>query len=198
MEPISENIGVQKKPWNAVYTRHQHEKMIAKSLADGGFEAFLPTYTTVRQWTDRKKQISLPLFPCYVFFRGDFERRLRVLKTPGVHCWVMFAGQPAVIPDVEIDAIRRAVESGYRVEPHPFLRTGDWVRVKSGSLADVEGILVRRKSSYRLVLSCVLLGKSVSVEVDAFSVSPISRPSTPESASLAPQTGYLTERRIAG
>ena len=198
MEPISENVSVRKNPWNAVYTRYQHEKMVANGLAAAGLEVFLPTYKTIRQWTDRKRQISLPLFPCYAFLRADFERRLRILRAPGVHCLVMFAGQPAVIPEAEIDAIRKAVESGLRVEPHPFLRTGDWVRVKTGPLADTEGILVRKKGSCRLVLSCVLLGKSVSVEVDAFGVSPISRPSAPQNASLPTQTAYTAERRIAG
>jgi len=158
--------------WNAVYTRHQHEKLVAGSLAGNGFEVFLPTYNVIRRWTDRKKQLSLPLFPCYVFVRSNFERRLRVLTTPGVHFLVMFAGRPAPIPDLEMDAIRKAVESRLRVEPHPFLRCGDSVRVKSGPLADVEGILVRKKGSYRLILSAELLGKSIAVEIDAFSVEP--------------------------
>jgi transcription antitermination factor NusG len=164
--------------WNAVYTRHQHEKLVAESLARNGFEVFLPTYNVIRQWTDRKKQLSLPLFPCYVFLRGNFERRLRVLATPGVHFLVMFAGRPAPIPDAEMDAIRKAVEGRLRVEPHPFLRCGDWVRVTSGPLADVEGILVRKKGSYRLILSAELLGKSIAVEMDAFSVKPLPRRST--------------------
>ena len=85
------------------------------------------------------------------------------------------AGRPAPIPNKQIDAIRRTVESQLEVEPHPFLRCGDWVRVKSGPLCDVEGILIRRKGSYRLVLSAELLEKSVAVEVDAFSVEPIQR-----------------------
>lgn len=85
------------------------------------------------------------------------------------------AGRPAPIPEVEIQAIRRAVESPLGVEPHPFLRRGDWVRIKSGPLAGIEGILIRRKSSYRLILSAELLQKSIAVEVDAFSVEPLSR-----------------------
>src|ERR1700690_2226293 len=105
-----------KPDWNAVYTRHQHERSVAESLAGSGFEVFLPTYNTIRQWTDRKKKLSLPLFPCYVFLHSSFERRLQVLSTPGVHFVVMFAGQPAAIPDSEIDAIRKAVESKFRVE----------------------------------------------------------------------------------
>lgn len=164
--------------WNALYTRHQHEKSVAESLAGNGFEVFLPTYNTIRQWKDRKKQLSLPLFPCYVFVRSNCERRLRVLTTPGVYFVVMFAGRPAPIPDLEMDAIRQAVESRIRVEPHPFLRCGDWVRVTSGPLVDVEGILVRKKGSYRLILSAELLGKSIAVEIDAFNVKPLPRRST--------------------
>ncbi len=140
--------------------------------------------------------MSLPLFPCYVFFRTNFERRLKVLITPGVHFLVSFAGQPAPILDSEINAIRKALESGFRVEPHPFLRCGDWVRVKSGPLADVEGILLKRKSSYRLVLSCQLLGKAVGVEVDALSVSRISSPS--KVLRLATAQTVNSERRMVG
>jgi transcription antitermination factor NusG len=182
--------------WNAVYARHQHEKPVAESLAGNGFEVFLPTYNVIRKWTDRKKQLSLPLFPCYVFVRSDFERRLRILRTPGVHFLVMFAGRPAAIPDLEIEAIRKAVESRLRVEPHPFLKCGDWVRVTSGPLADVEGILVRKKGSYRLILSANLLGKSIAVEIDAFSVKPLPHRSTaPPSSSAQPE--LFAERRVA-
>src|SRR5215470_2561297 len=159
--------------WNAIYTRHQHEKIVADNLARCGVEIFLPTYTVIRQWTDRKKHLSLPLFPCYVFLRGGFEQRWKILAMPSVHSFVMFGSRPAPIPDPEIEAIREAVESGLRVEPHPFLSCGDWVRVKSGPLADIEGILVRKKGSYRLVLSVQHLGKSIAVEVDAFSVQPL-------------------------
>jgi transcription antitermination factor NusG len=182
--------------WNAIYTRHQHEKAVAESLAGNGFEVFLPTYNVIRQWTDRKKQLSLPLFPCYVFVRSNFERHLRVLTTPGVHFMVMFAGRPAPIPDLEIDAIRKAVESMFRVEPHPFLRCGDWVRVTSGPLADVEGILVRKKGSYRLILSAELLGKSIAVEIDAFSVKPLPHRSTTPLVPLA-QPETFAKRRVA-
>lgn len=178
------------RDWNAVYTRHQHEKSVAESLIATGLEVFLPTYTSVRKWSDRKKYLSLPLFPCYVFVQARFERRLQLLRTPGIQFLVTFAGEPAIVPGREIEAIRKALASGFRVEPHPFLRSGDWVRVKSGSLADVEGIFVRRKGSDRLVLSCELLGKSISVELDAFNVARISRPSVTSAVPVvrAPQT----------
>ena len=171
----AEGSGAAPSEWNAVYTRHQHEKTVADSLTRNGFEVFLPTYNAIRQWADRKKSISLPLFPCYVFVRSSFERGLKILTTPGVHSLVMFAGRPAPIPELEIEAIRKAVESKFRVEPHPFLRCGDWIRVKSGPLANLEGILVRKKDSYRLVLSMKLLGRSIAVEVDALTVQPLRR-----------------------
>jgi transcription antitermination factor NusG len=183
--------------WNAVYTRHQHEKSVAESLAGNGFDVFLPTYNVIRQWKDRKKQLSLPLFPCYVFVRTNPERRLGVLTTPGVHFWVMFGRQPAPIPDFEIDAIRKAVESRLRVEPHPFLRCGDWVRVTAGPLTDAEGILVRKKGSDRLILSAELLGKSMSVEIDAFSVKPIPRRSIAAALSFV-QPEPFAKGRVAG
>lgn len=84
-------------------------------------------------------------------------------------------GHPARIPTQEIDAIRRAAGSSLRVEPHPFLSCGDWVRIKSGPLTNVEGILLRKKGSCRLILSAELLQKSLAVEVDAFNVESLSR-----------------------
>jgi transcription termination/antitermination protein NusG len=161
--------------WWAIYTRHQHEKTVAGSFSSNGLEVFLPLYTVVRQWKDRKKHLSLPLFPCYVFLHSESRRRVQVLSTPGVYSIVTSAGRPAAIPESEIEAIRRAVESPLPVEPHPFLRRGDWVRIKSGPLANVEGILVRKKGSYRLILSAELLQKSIAVEVDASSVEAIPR-----------------------
>jgi len=164
-----------KLEWYALYTRHQHEKTIAHSLSNKGFEVFLPLYNAAHRWKDRTKQLSLPLFPCYVFLRTRGHEWLPVLTTPGVHMVVSYAGQPAAIPGAEVEAIRRALESSKHVEPHPFLKTGDWVRVRSGSLAGIEGVLVRRKNQFRLVLSVEMLGKSAAVEVDVATVERIAR-----------------------
>jgi transcription antitermination factor NusG len=158
------------RAWYVLYTRHQHEKTVVQILTSKGFEILLPLYSTVRQWKDRTKLISLPLFPCYVFLRGGLERRLAVMTTPGVHGIVSTAGQPTPIPPSEIEAIRRVVERGDRVEPHPFLKCGEWVRVKCGPLMGIQGILVRKKNLYRLVVSVEILGKAASVEVDALLV----------------------------
>jgi len=158
-------------PWCALHTRHQHEGTVARILATKGVEVFLPTYRTVHRWKDRKKQLELPLFPGYLFFTYESERRIQVLSTPGVHTILMTSvNTPAEIPQVEILAIRRAVESPLRVEPHPYWKGGDVVRIKSGPLEGLEGVVSRSKDAFRVVLSVEMLGKSAAVEIDAGSV----------------------------
>jgi len=159
--------------WWALYTRHQHEKTVATMLSAKGFEVFLPLYESTRRWKDRSKLITLPLFPCYVFLRGGLDRRLQVVTTPGVHMILLRGECVAVIPEAEIQAIRRAVEGPFRIEPHPFLKCGERVRVTRGSLEGVEGILVRKKNLYRLVLSVDMMAKSVAMEIDATDVEPV-------------------------
>jgi transcription antitermination factor NusG len=171
--------------WFAVHTQHQHEKAAANSLTCKGFEVFLPLYSTVRRWSDRNKEISLPLFSSYLFLRGGLDRQLSILTTPGVFGVVSFAGVPAVIPDAEIDAVRQAITTGAHVNPHPFLKTGDWVRITQGPLEGLEGILLRTKGQFRLVLSVEIIQKSVVMEVDAWAVErakPVSHRSTPMNA----------------
>jgi len=152
--------------WYALYTRHQCEKVVSQALSAKGFEAFLPQYHAIHRWKDRRKELLLPLFPNYVFIRGGLDRMLNILMTPGVHSIVSWAGRPADIPPEEIEAVRRLVDSSLRIEPHPFLRCGDRVRIKSGPLEGIQGILVRKKSAFRLVLSVQMLAQSASVEVD--------------------------------
>jgi transcription antitermination factor NusG len=171
------------RPWYALYTRHQHEKIVDQILTNKGFNTFLPLYATTHNWKDRSKALSLPLFPCYVFLKGGIERRLQILTTPGIYGLVSSAGQPAAIPDIEIEAIRRVVESGARVEAHPFLKCGTWVRVKCGPLTGIEGILVRKKNISRLVLSVEILGTAASIEVAAFQVETVNAPRSRNSSS---------------
>jgi transcription antitermination factor NusG len=169
--------------WYALYTRHQHEKMVEQVLTNKGFDTFLPLYATTHNWKDRTKALTLPLFPCYVFLKGGIERRLQILTTPGIYGLVSSGGQPAAIPDIEIEAIRRVVESGVRVEAHPYLKCGNRVRVKCGPLAGIEGILVRKKNISRLVLSVEILGTAAAIEVAAFQVEAVNVPRIRESNS---------------
>ena len=159
--------------WWAVYTRHQHEKVVAGMLSAKGFEVFLPLYESTRRWKDRSKVLSLPLFPCYLFLRGEHKRRLQAVTTPGVHMILCNGEHVATVPEAEIQAIRKTVEGSLRVEPHPFLKCGERVRVRQGTLKGVEGILVRKKNQYRLVLSVGMLSQSVGVEIDASEVEPL-------------------------
>jgi transcription antitermination factor NusG len=156
--------------WFAVHTRYQCERLVAAVLQRKGLEVFLPTYDALHYWSDRKKHVTLPLFPGYLFFADAIDQRIQILSTPGVNTIVKTGSAPAEIPDDEIKAIRRMVESTLRVEPHPFLRNGDLVRVKAGPLAGLEGIVSRKKDAIRLVLSIELLGQSAAVEIDGWAV----------------------------
>jgi transcription antitermination factor NusG len=160
-------------PWWALYTRHQREKMVAETLTSKRFEVFLPLYASVRRWTDRQKTLFLPIFPGYVFVRGGLDRRLEIVTTPGVQNILFYGEQVAAIPETEIHTIRRMVEGPYRVEPHPYLKCGEKVRITRGSLKGIEGVLVRKKNLYRMVLSMDLLHQSVAVEIDASDVEPV-------------------------
>jgi transcription antitermination factor NusG len=156
--------------WYAIYTRHHHERTVARFLSEKGFEIFLPVLNVTRRWKDRTKELSLPLFPCYVFLWGNLRRRSEIVTTPGFNSFVGFGDRPACIPQEEIESVRQALLSGSNIEPYPFLRYGDRVRINSGPLEGIEGVLLRKKNTCRLILSVELLEKSVAVEVDAFLV----------------------------
>jgi len=160
--------------WCALYTRHQHEKTVAEMLSAKGLEVFLPLYDSQRKWKDRTKVLSLPLFPCYVFVRGGVSSRLQVISTPGVHMILCNGDRVAVIPEDQIEAIRKTVEGKLQVEPHEFVKCGERVRVRQGSLEGVEGLLVRKKSQFRLILCVDMLAQCVAVEVNAADVEPVS------------------------
>lgn len=166
-------------PWYALYTRHQHEKIAAGLLANKGFEVFLPLYEASHRWKDRTKVLSLPLFPSYIFVRGGLDRQLQMMMTPGIYSIIANAGRAAQIPEEQIDAVKRMVEGPLRAEPHPFLKCGDKVRVMSGPLQGIEGILVRKKNYTRLVLSVEMLMQSVAVEIDAWRVERVEGGSLP-------------------
>jgi len=161
--------------WYAAYTRHQNEKVVANLLARKGIEVFLPLYPERSRWADRIKILEKPLFPCYVFLHADLRFRVAILQTPSVHFLVGGNTGPAPIPKEEIEAVQHALKSRLLVEPYPFLSVGDWVRVKAGPLAGIEGILVRKKGAERLILSVEMLQKSVAVELDGYLLERIDR-----------------------
>ncbi len=156
--------------WYAAYTRANHERRVADQLAERGVENFLPEYESVRKWKDRKVRLQMPLFPGYVFVHLSLQNRLRVLQVPGVACLVGFAGRPVAVPEEEFARIRGFLNKGFRVEPHPYLEAGQCVRVHSGPLEGMEGIVVRRKNGSRLVISLELIQRAVAVDVDVTDV----------------------------
>ena len=156
--------------WYALWTRSRHEQVVREQLAQKQIEAFLPTITKWSRWKDRKKKIDWPLFPGYCFARFDPLTRLPILKCAGVVNIVSFDGEIAPIPEPEIDAIRRLVESDLQFDPCPLIREGMLVEVTHGPLKGVVGRLVRKGAHARLILSVDLIGQAVSVEVDAADV----------------------------
>jgi transcription elongation factor/antiterminator RfaH len=161
-------------PWYALYTRPRHEKQVLQELSNKNIEAFLPTYKIRRRWSDRYKIVEEPLFKNYLFVNIEFDRRYYdTLRPYGAVAFVVFDGKPAEIPSHEIEAVRKLVDSELPYDPHPYLKVGRKVRVRSGPLEGCEGILTRKKGLARLVLSVNLLQQSVSAEVDADTVEPL-------------------------
>jgi transcription antitermination factor NusG len=158
--------------WYAAYTCSRHEKKIAQQLEERGISHFLPVYRSVRRWKDRKKELDLVLFPGYIFVHLDLANRLQVLQIPGVVCFVSFNGHPAPLPANDIEALRNGLTHNFRAKHHPFLTVGRRVKVVYGPLSGAEGILVRRKNNFRLVISIEAIMRAVAIEIDEADVVP--------------------------
>lgn len=160
--------------WFAVYTPARHEKHVSELLAERLIETFLPLYRTTRHWKkSRPVVLELPLFPTYVFARIAWQARGSVLGVPGVLSIVGSAREPWPLPDLEIEALRLGLQM-HKIEPHPYLNVGERVRIKAGVMTGVEGVLVRKKNEFRVVLTLDRMMQSVAVEVDADDVEPAS------------------------
>lgn len=152
--------------WYALYTCAHREKKAAKEISRRGVESFLPVYETTRRWSDRRVQIEMPLFAGYVFVHLALCDRLKVLQVPGVVRLVGFGGLPTALPVEQMDTLRAGLD-GVHAQPYPFLKVGRRVRIKRGPLAGMQGILLRRKGCFRVVLSIDLIMRSVVVDADA-------------------------------
>ncbi len=153
-------------PWFAAYTRPHHERVTAGSLEKRGYEILFPRYRVASRWKDRVKQIELPLFPGYVLVRCDPHKRLPVLQTPGLLHLVSDGDGPLPVPEAEVENLRRACIHHARMEPVPFTKIGERVRVRWGPLEGLEGILTAKRGCLRVVISVELLARSVAVEID--------------------------------
>ncbi len=159
--------------WYALQVRSRKENYVASQITGQGYECLLPTYKSVRKWSDRVKELEQPLFPGYLFCRFDFQDRRPLITTPGV-LQIVGSGRVAVpVPDEEIRSLQLALSSTLSKQPWPYLEVGQRVRVNYGSLAGLEGILVNLKGNHRVVLSITLLQRSVAMEVDSAWLTPV-------------------------
>jgi transcription antitermination factor NusG len=160
-------------PWYAIRVRPRFEFQIGESIKAKGLTTFVPSYPARRRWSDRVKEIQVPLFDGYVFCQLDIAARLPVLLTPGVLHFVGVGKTPVAIEDSEIDVVHRVAGSGSPAKPWPFLRDGDRVRVDEGPLRSMEGILLRSEPQDYVVVSITLLQRSLAVRVDRSWLTPI-------------------------
>jgi transcription antitermination factor NusG len=160
--------------WFALYTTCRHEKRIAQHLSQREIEHYLPLYQVERKWRDGSRvTLDLPLFPSYIFVRIERSQRTSVLSVPGALAVVGgTGGEPAPLPSGAVDALRAGL-AVHRIEPHPLLRVGQLARIRSGAFAGMEGVVVRKKSGLRIVLTLEQIMQSVAVELDEEDVEPI-------------------------
>lgn len=171
-------------PWFALQVRARYENYVATLLGGKGYESFLPLYKCRRRWSDRIKEVELPLFPGYLFCRFNPHKRLPILLTPGVVLIVGIGRTPAPVDEEEIAAIQTVVKSGLPAQPWPFLQIGQRLRIDYGALCGLEGILLELKGHRRIVVSVTLLQRSVAVELDSDWVSPIRQQCQPHTAAV--------------
>src|SRR5690348_5588092 len=162
--------------WYAAYSRSRHEKSVLEHLVKRNVESFLPVYEAVRRWRNGDHVVKLPLFPSYTFVRIALRDRLHVLKVPGVVRLVCIQGTPCPIDDAEVESLRRVVFAGVGTMPHPYLAAGRRVRITAGPLIGLDGILVRRKGAFRVVLSVDLIQRSIITEVPSRWLEPLLSP----------------------
>ena len=160
--------------WYALQVRPRFEKVVALHLQHKGYEEYLPLYRKRQRWSGRVKEVDLPLFPGYLFCKFDVFRRLPILVIPGVMSVVGVGRNPLAVAEEEITAVQNVVKSGLTYEPSGFITTGQLARVERGPLRGLIGVVLESRNNCRLIVSVNLLQRSVSVELDAADVMPVS------------------------
>jgi transcriptional antiterminator NusG len=161
--------------WYAVQTRARHEKRVAERFQEQGISIFLPLVSELRTWSDRKKMVESPLFGCYVFVKvaAGREERLRVCCVEGVLRIVGGQGEGSAIPSEQIEAVRTLTSQKLAWSVHPFLQIGQRVRIKSGAMNGVEGILLGRDGDRTLIVSVDAIQRSLSVRIEGYDIEPV-------------------------
>ena len=161
--------------WYALYTRSRFEKRLLSELSDRSIEVFLPMREVLSRWKDRRKRVWFPLFPGYIFvhYIDTPENRHRVLNVPGAVRFVGSHGYAETVPDSQIEAVRRFLESELALDPYPYMQVGRRVEVTAGPLKGIQGVLIKKKGRFRFVIQVDLIRQAVSVEIDASDVRPL-------------------------
>jgi transcription antitermination factor NusG len=174
----AERVGAERMgndPWYALYVRSRHERVVELALQGKGYPAFSPAYSVSRKRANRNERVQAPLFPGYVFCQFDVHRRLPILTTSGVVFVVSVGNAPEPVHASEIASLRAVVAAGGSVQPWPFLKAGQHIRVEAGPLSGAEGKLLQVKGETRLIVSITLLQRSVAVELHPDVVAPVFR-----------------------
>lgn len=153
--------------WYAIHTRAKHEKRTAAELREKGIETFVPVSREIHRWSDRNRVLDIPVFPCYLFVSVVITPKVQatVLQHPSVLRWIGFHGRPAPIPEEEIRSIQTVLRSGVPVGTHAFVKLGERVRIRGGSLDGVEGVLIGNDDERKLVVSVEIVGQSVAISL---------------------------------
>lgn len=152
--------------WYALYTRPNFEKRVDLELQKMGLQPYLPLRPMLRQWSDRKKWIEMPLFSCYVFVKADPKERLLALTPEGVVRMLGHHGQHSVIPEFEIAAVRKMLAHDFDPESIPHVVPGDLLEITSGPLVGLRGVLQSVQGRQRFVIAFEGIGQAVAINVD--------------------------------
>jgi transcriptional antiterminator RfaH len=154
--------------WYAVYTRSRTEKKVIEQMDANGYEAYLPLVKTIRQWSDRKKKVEVPLISCYVFVHVSEAEYYKILSTPGVVRYVTFEGKAAPIPDLQIDTMKKAIEGNLNIEATTKKITpGQMVKIIFGPLNGMEGELLKWNNKHNLIIRLNNIGYTLKVKINA-------------------------------
>ena len=154
------------REWFAAYTMSRHEKRIAAHCERIGIEQFLPLYTCQRSWKNRTTvDLQIPLFPNYLFVRLAPYDHGPLMRLPGLLSTVGNAAGPIAIPDADMQLLRYMITCK-TIEPHPFMAKGDRVRVITGPLAGLIGVVQKQGNGLRFIVTLDVIGKSVSLHID--------------------------------
>jgi transcription antitermination factor NusG len=165
-QPVRPKMSTDAFQWYALQVQSRLINAASAGLRGKGYEEFLPIYRSRRRWSDRFKEIDLPMFPGYLFCRFNPQDRLiPIFTTPGVMSIVGAGKTPISVSEDEIEAVRTVLRSGLTAQPWPYVRTGCKVSVERGPLAGLEGIVIDADKVDRLVVSVSLLQRSVAVDI---------------------------------